>query len=123
MMMLGFGVGEEQRERELAGAIALEGMKAVESRLHDEAARYKRMGRNEAPERYTEIYATDYSPSDGKTITEIVFHHINRRHPFSPDGWALMGTRGVLVIDGGNWTYFKADASGAVSAPEEEGDK
>jgi len=48
---------------------------------NDKADEYDDLPRGEAPERYTRIFCYG-----GK----LHFHHINRNHPFSPDGWALL---------------------------------
>jgi hypothetical protein len=41
------------------------------------------------PERYSHYYPSClFNASDVCVI--IKFHHINRKHPFSPDGWALL---------------------------------
>jgi len=84
-IILGFGC---QEERERARVIeALDGL-TDEKDIHmalrpwnEKAKEYDKMPRETAPERYTSI-----SFYDGK----LHFSHINRQHPFSPDGWALL---------------------------------
>lgn len=52
----------------------------------------------EFPSRYSYYWARVISgPSD--IIAKISFHHINRRHAFSPDGWALMQTKRLFGVD------------------------
>lgn len=54
----------------------------------------------EPPERYTYFYPRLIG--DASYLVAIVkFHHINRRHPYSPDGWALMMNTKLFLID--NW--------------------
>lgn len=57
------------------------------------------MDRNDVPERYSYFWYVVNKIYDGKYIIEFSFHHINRRHPFSPDGWALLETKWILSID------------------------
>jgi hypothetical protein len=50
------------------------------------------------PDRYTYYFAS--MVSDASHIVFIIkFHHINRRHAMSPDGWALMTSERVFYID------------------------
>lgn len=62
---------------------------------HDKAAQYK--ASDEYPARYSYYWphliwgATDI-------IARISFHHINRRHALSPDGWGLMVTKRLFDI-------------------------
>ncbi len=86
MFVLGFGIIEEQerkkiKDRLLRAAIAGENLDDVEKEWREKSNKYDKMSREEAPERYTSFFLH----SD-----RIVYHHINRRHAFSPDGWALL---------------------------------
>lgn len=63
--------------------------------LEAEAARYKTA--ENFPERYSTIYPRLLE--DASTMAVIVkFHHINRRHALSPDGWALMVVEHVFAV-------------------------
>lgn len=71
--------------------------------LADRAAAYQAKGEEykaatDFPPRYSYYWARVISgPSD--IIAKISFHHINRRHAFSPDGWALMQTKRLFGVD------------------------
>ena len=86
MLALGFGCIEE-REREtikrrlLAAAINGKDFDEVSKTWNAERNKYDEMNREEAPERYTKFWIYEGA---------IHYHHIHRRHPFSPDGWALL---------------------------------
>ena len=79
--VIGFGIVEEQ-EREKVRAMLCDGHSAdeIEAEYNPKADEYDKMPRETAPERYTRLYIYG-----GK----IRYHHINRRHALSPDGWAL----------------------------------
>ena len=86
MLALGFGCIEvEERDKIkrhlLAALLRGESASAVSKAWNAEREKYDKMSRREAPERYTTFYVYDDA---------IHFCHINRRHPFSPDGWALL---------------------------------
>lgn len=50
------------------------------------------------PDRYTYYYASVVS--DCSHIVFIIkFHHINRRHALSPDGWGLMTSERIFYVD------------------------
>lgn len=50
------------------------------------------------PDRYTYYYCSVIG--DASHIVFIMkYHHINRRHPMSPDGWALLRGETVFYID------------------------
>jgi hypothetical protein len=83
-IILGFGCIEVQVRAEITAAAreAVANGRTVESVLAkwNELARvYDKQPRGVAPERYTSA-----SYFGGK----LHFTHINREHPFSPDGWA-----------------------------------
>lgn len=85
-IILGFGSTEDsdrlQIRNELLTALqAKQTIKVVLKKWNDKADNYDALPMSEAPERYTRFWVYD---------SKIVFHHINRRHPFSPDGWALL---------------------------------
>lgn len=85
-IVLGFGSTEAQKEKlirkEVLKALLFnDDVQSVAKKWKSQAEIYDKMPREEAPERYTYFYFYDNA---------IHFHHINRRHPFSPDGWALL---------------------------------
>ena len=108
MMPLGFG----QTEIETAFSIineckaAIEAdpnnvekvLEAVEKKYHLAEKEYDKMDRNDAPERYTDFYHNCWTIYDGKHIVEFTMHHINRRHPCSSDGYALLITHWILNV-------------------------
>ena len=64
------------------------------------------------PDRYSTIYP--WVLSCGQYIVAIItFHHINRRHAFSPDGWALMQTDRCFYVR-------KSDMDDAIRQQEKE---
>jgi len=65
----------------LSAAIAGRNIDDAVKPWNDKAKEYDAMPRESAPERYTKVWI--YGGA-------FHFHHINRRHPFSPDGWALL---------------------------------
>lgn len=73
-------------------------IKSITQKYMTEGERYKKMQRDEAPERYTYFWATSNKVYDGKYFIEFTMHHINRQHGFSPDGWALWVTHWILNI-------------------------
>lgn len=51
----------------------------------------------EYPDRYSRFWATTIA--DASHIVFILkFHHINRRHAFSPDGWAMLESERVFYV-------------------------
>lgn len=75
-----------------------EAIKLIQQRYNELADQYKSMSRNEAPERYTTFHFF-YSEALIRQIIEFSMIHINRRHPFSPDGWAALTSKWVAIID------------------------
>jgi len=115
MVILGFGKTEEDTALKIINEClqAIQGLqeneketdsvvRAIAAEYHDDDERYRKMKRDEAPERYTYFWPYSYRLYDGRYIVEFVMHHINRRHAFSPDGWALLVTRWVLSIHSKN---------------------
>lgn len=50
------------------------------------------------PDRYSYFYPRlIHTASD--LIVRVTFHHVNRRHGLSPDGWALMATKRLFDIE------------------------
>ena len=98
MVVLGFGsteTAEEARIIAACGAAISEGrsVDSVLNELNRAANRYDDLPRGEAPQRYTRAYHFDDA---------LHFHHINREHPFSPDGWALLQVEVPYPVKGGS---------------------
>lgn len=49
------------------------------------------------PDRYTYYFASVVSDAS-HLVFIITFHHINRRHALSPDGWGMMRTERVFYV-------------------------
>lgn len=86
MIAIGFGrieASERDAIKEALRDAAARGISEDEAvRPWNEGAdKYDAMPSESAPERYTRVYLHD---------DKIVFLHIHRRHPFSPDGWAAL---------------------------------
>ena len=84
--VLGFGKTELEVQSEVKSSVirALlrkESVGDVLKKWNDGADEYDKMPRETAPGRYTRIFFYG-----GK----LHFHHINRNHAFSPDGWGLL---------------------------------
>ncbi len=100
-IILGFGNSETKTARtiiqECLAGIKKTGhnaIKPIEKKNHKTCDEYDKMNRSNAPERYSRFWAFE---SGG--FVKFSFHHINRRHPFSPDGWALLKTAWILDIE------------------------
>jgi len=77
VVVLGFGRIEEAEQQAIKSAITtgVEEGKSIDDVLEEwnsKADEYDAMPRGVAPQRYTRVY------------------YINREHPMSPDGWALL---------------------------------
>jgi len=82
----GFGSieeGERQKVKDALwdGTLAGKDATAILKEWNDKAAENDAMPRDKAPERYTSVRYYDNT---------LHFSHINRQHPFSPDGWAML---------------------------------
>jgi len=86
MLALGFGcneTSEREKIKNIALSAAMRGEK-IDDALKEwnvKANEYDKLPRDKVPERYTRVYV--YGGA-------FHFSHINRRHPFSPDGWAML---------------------------------
>jgi len=84
-IILGFGSIEERIRNQVKHK--LHGMKSENEVCHfieewnKDADKYDKMPREKAPERYTRLFFCN---------NILHFHHINRKHPFSADGWAAL---------------------------------
>lgn len=89
-IILGFGSIEvAMREKIKNELLSSEDKPSVEKRYKAEAEVFDKMPRSKAPERYTYFFLYD---------EKIVFHHINRQHALSPDGWALLVVEEPFLI-------------------------
>lgn len=50
------------------------------------------------PDRYTSYWISVVS-SASYIVFIVTFHHVNRRHAMSPDGWGIMATKKAFFID------------------------
>jgi len=96
MIVLGFGCIEE-RTRETIKRELMESAsngktwEDVAAEYMARAEEYKTLSKEMAPERYTYFFLIG---------DKIVWHHINRRYPLSPDGWALLRIEEPLLVRG-----------------------
>lgn len=97
-IILGFGAVEIRTREEIKKLLIetcknIEDLNRISKEWNDKNKFFDTMPKEEAPERYTNFYVYD-----GK----IKYHHINRRHPFSPDGWAMWEyEEPFLIMEGG----------------------
>lgn len=61
--------------------------------------------------RYSYFFFNCIKIYEGRYIVEYTFHHINRKHAFSPDGWGLLITHWVLSISPNNETRIYKEYS------------
>lgn len=54
------------------------------------------------PERYSSFYSTVLG-NNGTLFVRLEFSHINRKHPMSPDGWAMMQDHETFSVS--RWDY------------------
>lgn len=126
-MILGFG----KTEVDAAHTILTECVEAMQNNLNNEswavnkvaqcymkaAEEYKTISRNCVPERYCYFFPFLWRLYEGKYFVEIAIHHINRNHPFSPDGWAMLKSSWILSyssVDGSEF-YQQIEAIGGNS--------
>ena len=107
IMILGFGKVEDDTARTIMrecykalgsdlGKDVHEIIRSIENDNKQSSDKYDKMSKSEAPERYSRFWTCTYNK-----YVEFVFHHINRRHAFSPDGWALLKTVWILDTETG----------------------
>lgn len=119
MLVLGFGVTEENFEKSEEAFIKA-GVRAI---VKDSGAVYfdealvekiKRWVENRAfewqekgegyknsethPDRYTYYWVSTLS-NTRHLVFIISYHHINRRHAMSPDGWALLANKRIIHME------------------------
>ena len=73
-------------------------IKDVKEKYREESDKYAEMDRSDVPQRYSYFWPTYHRIYDGKYIIEFTFHHINRHHALSSDGWGLLITKWILVF-------------------------
>jgi hypothetical protein len=93
-IVLGFGCLEEQERQRIKqavidGASCGKSISDVLEKWNTAAKTYDAMPRETAPERYTSAYYYEVA---------LHYNHINRRHPFSPDGWACLSVTEPIVV-------------------------
>ena len=128
-MILGFGTTETTFEQAFAADIyrvireankgeEIAAVEAFAERHNAESDAEDKKPRGECKQRYTSVYCWTTEPKYFGFNVAIRFIHVNRDHPFSPDGVAALGTKGILAIsrrDGAN--YFRNDST--VASPDE----
>jgi hypothetical protein len=70
------------------------------------------------PDRYTRYWVSTVSNAS-YIVFIISFHHINRRHAFSPDGWAMMQSERVFYVKSMDIKLIKCDTCGDHYEPGE----
>ena len=116
-IILGFGVTETKTALRVIkecynliknnpNKLVCEVIKEVEQRYKELSNNYDKMSRSEVPERYSCFWAR----KSGEVII-FDFHHINRQHSMSPDGWALLKSFWILDIETGGIFEKTGEAS------------
>jgi len=113
-MIIGFGKTELETATEIINECfdAIQGteqkkegiaLMSIQSKYSTQEKEYSAMDRHDAPERYSYFWANYHEIYAKKYIIEFSFHHINRQHVLSPDGWGMLQTEWILAyneIDG-----------------------
>ena len=89
-VVLGFGCVEEKEREKIKQSLQERATQQVLDEWNNKADEYDEMPRETAPERYTRFWYYDDT---------LIFHHINRRHAMSPDGWAVWRVEEEFVKD------------------------
>ena len=106
-MILGFGITETKTARAIIqeclaairdnqGKPASESIEPIRNRHEQAYDENGKLDKANAPERYSCFWC---SCSGG--FVRFDFHHINRRHVLSPDGWGMLQTSWVLDVEEG----------------------
>ncbi len=111
-MIIGFGTTEIETAKQIINE-CVEAVAALPDKDHPELAlqnvkdKYDKidkvnsaLSRPEAPERYSYFWFDLYNKTPhyfGYTV-KFTFHHINRQHALSDDGWALLRTNWMLDV-------------------------
>jgi len=89
-VIIGFGDIEKDEREKIRHEMQKRPAGEVLDEWNNKADEYDAMPRETAPERYTRFwYYGD----------QLHYHHINRRHAMSPDGWALLKVIEDFKID------------------------
>ncbi|KKM76731.1 hypothetical protein LCGC14_1377120 [marine sediment metagenome] len=92
-IMIGFGSTEERVEEEVLDRIRRgDSPKDIEKEYNETADINDKLDRSKAKDRYSRITIFDW----GCHHLEVSFHHVNRQHALSPDGWAGMLTERLV---------------------------
>ena len=112
-MILGFGSTEKETANRIIAECAtalrtdgLRGIATVQEKYRVEEEKFEGMTRETAPERYSYFWASCHEVYHGRYFVEFTIHHVNRRHPLSPDGWVLLVTKWILSVDSDEETIF-----------------
>jgi hypothetical protein len=104
--MTGFGNTEKEAALKIIEecyqafeARGIQGIYDLQMRYANEVSRYRKMSRDEAPDRYYCFWAMHNKIYEGKSITEFTIHHINKRSELASDGRSLLVTRWILTVD------------------------
>lgn len=103
-VILGFGTTETNTAKKILkecyeaiekdrGTSAIENIERVRSVYNKQYNEYGEKDASEVPERYCCFWA--YKSEE---YFRFNFHHINRRHPMSNDGWAMMKSTWILDV-------------------------
>ena len=115
-MILGFGAVEERAARNIINEChdAIKNLSDCEKiidrikKKYDAIEKkYAKLDKAKVPERYSYFWHVVHRIYEDKYIIEFHFHHINRRHALSPDGWALLCTEWILVINNDEKLIYK----------------
>ena len=98
-MIIGFGRCEQGVATAIIQACRVDGIEPVQSSYAAQASLNDEMPRQDAPERYTQFWAHEHTSPCGDRIRRFTMHHTNRRHALSPDGWALLVTLWVEIVE------------------------
>ena len=111
-MIFGFGDGEkreairvlEETAKELKGVMEKSKIECIleslSKKCKDRTDKNDKLDKNDAPERYSYYWTNLMYNHKDSFVVLYNFHHINRRHPFSSDGWALLSTKWMLEFYG-----------------------
>lgn len=80
-------------------ARGIQGIYDLQMRYANEVSRYRKMSRDEAPDRYCCFWAMHNKIYEGKSITEFIIHHVNNKPGLGEVGRALLVTQWILTID------------------------
>jgi len=120
-MILGFGKTEVEREQQIANEITAKfcemydkskctyftdalvkdfrkWLEKYTEKFHQQANIYKKLSTNEVPQRYSYFWTWITNDATSAYI-RLKFHHINRQHALSPDGWGMWERKVIIHIE------------------------